>query len=87
MYICICRAVTDSQLKSAIADGACTRKQLAECLGVGRVCGKCNDEVKAMLDGAACGRAGGCSATATLAETVSWPGSLPVYSSPQEAHP
>jgi bacterioferritin-associated ferredoxin len=86
MYICICRAVTDSQLKSAIAGGACTKKQLAECLGVGRVCGKCNDEVKAMLAGAGCGRPGGCSAE-TFADTVPWPGSPPVYSTPQEAHP
>lgn len=83
MYICICRAVTDSQLKSAIEGGACTRRQLAEGLGVGRVCGKCNEEVKAML--ADCDR--GCSSAATFADTVPWPGSLPVYSTPQEAHP
>jgi bacterioferritin-associated ferredoxin len=87
MYICICRAVTDRQLRSAIEGGACTRKELAECLGVGRVCGKCNSDVKALLDGAGCGRMGGCSAGAALADTVSWPGSLPVFSTPQEAHP
>jgi bacterioferritin-associated ferredoxin len=55
MYVCICLAVTDGQVRRAIDGGACTRKQLVECLGVGRVCGKCNDEVKALLMGASCG--------------------------------
>jgi bacterioferritin-associated ferredoxin len=87
MYICVCRAVTDRQLKSAIEGGACTRKELADCLGVGRVCGKCNADVKAMLDGAGCSRASECSASAAFAEAVQWPGSLPVYHIPQEAFP
>ena len=62
MYVCICRAVTDLQLWVAIDSGARTRRQLAECLdGVGRVCGKCNSEIKAMIAGAArCGKAGEC---------------------------
>ena len=87
MYICICRAVTDRQLKTAIEGGACTRKELAECLGVGRVCGKCNADVKAMLDGAGCRRAGGCGASSSFAESVHWPGALPVNLTPQEAYP
>lgn len=63
MYVCICRAVTDRQIRVAIDGGACTRRQLAQDLGVGRVCGKCNADVKAMLAGAAsCGKPGGCPA-------------------------
>lgn len=54
MYVCICLAVTDRQVRQAIDGGACTRKQLIECLGVGRVCGKCNHEVKALLMAASC---------------------------------
>ena len=50
MYICICKAVTDGQIRHAISQGACTRKQLAECLSVGRDCGKCNAEVRALLE-------------------------------------
>lgn len=66
MYVCICRAVTDRQLRLAIDAGACTQRQLAECLGgVGRVCGKCNNEIKAMIAGSArCGKAGRCGARA-----------------------
>ena len=54
MYVCICLAVTDRQVRQAIDGGACTRKQLIEYLGVGRVCGKCNAEVKALLISAPC---------------------------------
>lgn len=49
MYICICKAVTDGQIKQAIHEGACTRKQLIECLNVGRDCGKCNADVRELL--------------------------------------
>ena len=50
MYICVCKAVTDSQLRNAIGNGICTRQQLAHCLGVGKDCGKCNKEVKQLLE-------------------------------------
>jgi len=49
MYICVCKAVTDTQLRSAIDNGICTRRQLTHCFGVGKDCGKCNKEVKALL--------------------------------------
>lgn len=51
MYVCICKAVTDSQIKNAIDNGACTRKQVFDTLGVGRNCGKCNSQIKELLDG------------------------------------
>jgi bacterioferritin-associated ferredoxin len=49
VYICICKAVTDGQIREAINQGACTRKQLIECLSVGRDCGKCNADVRELL--------------------------------------
>lgn len=49
MYICICKAVTDKQLHSAINNGSCTRRQLTHCLGVGSQCGKCNKEIKEII--------------------------------------
>jgi len=51
MYVCVCKAVTDSQIKTAIANGVCTRKQLFQCFGVGGDCGKCNKQVKELLGG------------------------------------
>lgn len=50
MYVCVCKAVTESQIKQAIHNGACTRKQLFHCFGVGGDCGKCNRQVKEILD-------------------------------------
>jgi len=49
MYICLCKAVTDKQIKVAIDNGHCSRKQLRQCLGVGTVCGKCTSEVNQLL--------------------------------------
>ena len=50
MYICVCKAVTDKQVKQAIDNGACTRKQLYQCTGAGDVCGKCSTHLREMLD-------------------------------------
>jgi bacterioferritin-associated ferredoxin len=49
MYVCVCKAVTDTQIKQAIDNGVCTRKQLFTCLGVGSSCGKCNSHIKDIL--------------------------------------
>ena len=50
MYICVCKAVTDSQIKTAIDNGMNTRKALHQCLGVGSACGKCNHHVRALVN-------------------------------------
>ena len=51
MYICVCKAVTDSQITTAIEQGMCTRKKLTHCFGgLGKDCGKCNQEVNALLE-------------------------------------
>ncbi|WP_031435582.1 (2Fe-2S)-binding protein [Methylomarinum vadi] len=50
MYVCICKAVTDSQLELAINEGLCTRRQLFECFGVGGDCGKCNKDIRELLN-------------------------------------
>lgn len=49
MYVCICKAVTDSQLETAINQGVCTRRQLFDTFGVGSDCGKCNKEIREMV--------------------------------------
>lgn len=50
MYICVCKAVTDTQIKSALAAGINTRRQLFQCLGAGGECGKCNKYIKELFD-------------------------------------
>jgi len=49
MYVCVCKAVTDKQLRTAIDNGICTRRQLTHCFGVGKDCGKCNKDVRELL--------------------------------------
>ena len=49
MYICVCKAITERQLESAINEGLCTRKQLFECFGLGGDCGKCNKDIHQRL--------------------------------------
>jgi bacterioferritin-associated ferredoxin len=51
MYVCVCKAVTDTQIKRAIDEGMCSRRELFKCLGVGGGCGKCNPQVKELLHG------------------------------------
>lgn len=41
MYVCICKAVKQSQIHEAVANGAYSVRELSERLGVGRECGKC----------------------------------------------
>jgi len=41
MYVCICNAVTERDIGSAVADGCCSLRELREQLGVGACCGRC----------------------------------------------
>jgi bacterioferritin-associated ferredoxin len=50
MYVCVCKAVTDTQIKCAINEGVSSRRELFKCLGVGGGCGKCNPQVKEILE-------------------------------------
>ena len=41
MYICICNAVTECQIRACSEGRACTLADLEHCLGVGAGCGRC----------------------------------------------
>jgi bacterioferritin-associated ferredoxin len=41
MYICLCKAVTDSQIREAVANGATQFGQVRKDLGLASQCGKC----------------------------------------------
>ena len=41
MYICICNAITERQIRACADGGACTLADLEHCLGVGAGCGRC----------------------------------------------
>ncbi|HTT04137.1 MAG TPA: bacterioferritin-associated ferredoxin [Steroidobacteraceae bacterium] len=41
MYVCICRGVTDSQIRRAVDAGAASLSQLRQELAVAACCGRC----------------------------------------------
>ena len=51
MFICICNAITERQLQSAVADGACTLSDLQGQLGIGTCCGCCVETANHYLPG------------------------------------
>jgi bacterioferritin-associated ferredoxin len=49
MYVCICNAVTDKQIRRAAASGVDNLYELREALGVASCCGSCADEAESIL--------------------------------------
>lgn len=49
MYVCLCKGITDSQLRAAIKDGGSEFKRLKQELAVGTQCGKCVPVAVAIL--------------------------------------
>lgn len=50
MYVCLCKGVTDRQIKEAVQDGATSLRQLRNCLGVTSQCGKCGVIAREILN-------------------------------------
>lgn len=54
MYVCLCKSVTDSEIRSIVTEGACSLRQVRDQLGVASQCGKCgkmaNQIVKQTLE-------------------------------------
>ncbi|NJN46061.1 MAG: hypothetical protein HC808_05795 [Candidatus Competibacteraceae bacterium] len=49
MYVCVCKAVSDRQIRQAIRDGATQFRTLQRELGVCTGCGKCAPQVRSLL--------------------------------------
>ena len=49
MYVCLCKAVTDKQIRQAACEGACSMRCLNSKLGVATQCGKCARHAKQIL--------------------------------------
>ena len=50
MYVCICKSVTDRQIRKAAAKGVDNLVELREALGVASGCGRCADSAETILD-------------------------------------
>ncbi len=42
MYVCICRQITDNQIRDVCRDGASNMTEVQSKLGVATACGKCS---------------------------------------------
>ena len=50
MYVCVCQAVREAEVRQAVAAGARDVETLAEALGVCTGCGTCRGLVEALID-------------------------------------
>ena len=56
MYVCICKAITDKQIRRAAANGVDNLYELREALGVASGCGTCADSAESILNETHAGR-------------------------------
>ena len=49
MYVCVCNAVTEKQIRSAVAEGVSDLDELKQTLGVATCCGQCEGQACSML--------------------------------------
>jgi len=50
MYICVCHAVTDKDIRKAVDRGASSLFDVQNELAVGGCCGRCEDTAQAVVD-------------------------------------
>ncbi|MFK7822549.1 MAG: bacterioferritin-associated ferredoxin [Oligoflexales bacterium] len=50
MYVCLCNAVSDKQIKKAISDGASSVEEVQQVSNVGKNCGSCIFAVQEIID-------------------------------------
>lgn len=50
MYVCLCRAVTDRQIRESVENGANSFREVREELDVGTCCGRCVPEARELID-------------------------------------
>lgn len=58
MYVCVCLAVTDAEVKTAIEGGAETVSDVTRACSAGGDCGSCHEMIEGMIDAHA--QASGC---------------------------
>ncbi len=49
MFVCICYAVTQTEVDDEISAGACTEQQIGQRCGAGTGCGSCVEKICAIL--------------------------------------
>jgi bacterioferritin-associated ferredoxin len=49
MIVCICRVVTESRVRAAVAAGAKTADEVESACGAGGDCGACREEIEGII--------------------------------------
>ena len=50
MYVCICQAITDGQIRKAVDAGIDSVDKLRDTLGVASCCGSCEKDAEALVN-------------------------------------
>lgn len=50
MYVCVCRGITDRDIRKAMMDGATSVDDIEQRLGAGTGCGGCRDYTRRLLE-------------------------------------
>ena len=50
MFVCLCKSITDHQIRDAIDTGVTTFEDMQDHLSVATVCGGCSCEVKLIME-------------------------------------
>jgi bacterioferritin-associated ferredoxin len=50
MYVCLCEAISDRDIKQLMSDGATTVAEIMQCTGAGSRCGSCIGEITRMVE-------------------------------------
>ncbi len=49
MYVCLCKGITDSQIRDAVDNGAESVRAVRDCLGASSQCGRCVSQVREIV--------------------------------------
>lgn len=49
MYVCLCRGITDQDIKDAMQNGAQNYRDVRDMLDLGTCCGRCAPEAKSII--------------------------------------
>ncbi len=52
MYICLCKGITDSQIRTAVAEGMTNYREVRTALGLSTQCGKCGIHAREVFNDA-----------------------------------
>ena len=50
MYVCLCKAVTDKEIREAVDNGAVHVEHLADHCGLGTGCGRCQETAQQLIN-------------------------------------